>query len=365
MLYCVQALLPEYSRAFGVSPSVSSLTLSVATGTLALAIIPVSSIAPAWSLTRVMTISLAAAALLGLVAPLAPTFELLIAVRLLQGLALAGLPAIAMAHLSQEVHPQAIGSAMGVLIAGNTIGGLSGRLIASLLADIAGWRAAMALVGVLSVGCLVAFRLLLPAPLAGPADRVSLGVLATSLWSQLHDRGIRLLCLTSFMLMSAFVTVYNYLPYRLLDEPFGLSQALAGLVFVVYLAGTFSSTVAGALSDRFGARSVLWLSILGALAAVLLTLPDLLPLVAVGLVVFTIGFFAAHSVASGWVSSRATVAPTQASAMYLFSYYAGSSIGGTSGGVAFGGGGWPGVVGFVAALLVLAVGVAVVLRQHP
>jgi predicted MFS family arabinose efflux permease len=77
-----------------------------------------------------------------------------------------------------------------------------------------------------------------------------------------------------------------------------------------------------------------------AIAAVLLTVPDSLLLVLVGLVLVTAGFFAAHAVASGWVSRHAVSARAQAAGIYMFAYYFGSSVGGWVGGLVFERGGW-------------------------
>lgn len=70
---------------------------------------------------------------------------------------------------------------------------------------------------------------------------------------------------------------------------------------------------------------------------------------------FSAGFFAAHSVASSWIGPRARRAKGQASSLYLFSYYLGSSIAGTLGGVFWHSYGWNGVGGFIALMLVLAI----------
>ncbi|QNN53906.1 MFS transporter [Nocardioides mesophilus] len=363
LLYAVQGLLPSFTATFDVSPSESSLTLSAATGMLALAIIPVSVIAESWGRVRVMTVSLTLSALLGLLAPLAPSFEVLLGIRALQGVAMAGVPALAMGHVAAEVDRRSLGQAMGVLIAGNTIGGLSGRMVASVLGDLAGWRWAMAGVGVLSLACLVGFRLLIPPARGAAPARVPVRQLGAQLAAHLRDPGVRAVCAVSFLLMSAFVTVYNYLGYRLLAEPFDVPQALVGLVFLVYLAGTVSSTVAGVLGDRFGRLTVLWGSIVLALLAAVGSLADFLPAILVCLVLYTVGFFGAHSSASGWLNARAVTAPGQASALYLFSYYAGSSIGGASGGVAYERAGWPGLVVFIATLLAVALVLAVLLRR--
>ena len=200
LVYCVQALLPTLAVEFGVSSSAASLALSATTGTLALAIVPLSAVAESWGRARVMTAALAASAVLGVLAPLAPTFGTLIAVRALQGVALAALPALAMAHVTREVAPRWLGGAVGLLIAGNTIGGLSGRLVAGAVADMAGWRVALAVIGVLSLLCTVAFRLLLPPALAPAPPRVRLRELGVPLRAQLSDPGLCCLFGIAFLL---------------------------------------------------------------------------------------------------------------------------------------------------------------------
>ncbi|HEY4005106.1 MAG TPA: MFS transporter [Pseudonocardia sp.] len=369
LVYCVQGLLPALAVQFRVSSSTASLVLSATTCTLALAVVPLSSVAEAWGRARVMTLALAAAAVLGLLAPLSPTFAVLVGVRALQGVALAPLPALAMSHVTREVSPRWLGGAMGMLIAGNALGGLSGRLIAGLVADLGGWRVGLAVVGVLSLACTVVFRLLLPPTLAADPPRVRLRELGAPLRAHLADPGLRCLLGVGFLLMGAFVTVYNYLGFRLISPPFHLPAALAGLIFIAYLAGTWVSTAAGRLGDRLGRRRILWAGTLVAVVGAWVSEPGWLPSVLLGLVLVTVGFFAAHSVASGWVGRRASVlpggSPGQASSLYLLAYYLGSSIGGSLGGVAYDHAGWQGVVVYVTALLLGAIALALTLCRIP
>ena len=86
----------------------------------------------------------------------------------------------------------------------------------------------------------------------------------------------------------------------------------------------------------------------------LMTLPDALPVIVVGTGVFTGGFFAAHTVASGWVGAVARRDRAEASALYLFSYYLGGSVAGALGGLVYSVGGWPATVWLVGTLLILA-----------
>jgi YNFM family putative membrane transporter len=63
-----------------------------------------------------MFASICGAALLNLVSSVAPTWEVLLVVRSLEGLVLGGVPAVAMAYLSEEIPPDRLGRAMGLYV---------------------------------------------------------------------------------------------------------------------------------------------------------------------------------------------------------------------------------------------------------
>jgi predicted MFS family arabinose efflux permease len=152
-------------------------------------------------------------------------------------------------------------------------------------------------VSALALACAVAFAVLLPRSSFFTPSAPRLRVLLATLGRNLADTGLLRLYLIGFALMGAFVTVYNYLTFRLSGAPFGLSTSVIGALFTVYLAGTWSSAQAGRLADRAGRYVVLAAGVAVAIAGVALTLPDSLASVVTGLVVLTAGFFAAHSVA--------------------------------------------------------------------
>ena len=164
--------------------------------------------------------------------------------------------------------------------------------------------------------------------------------------------------------MGGFVTVYNYLGYRLSAQPFALTSSIVGLLFLLYLVGTCSSIVAGRLADRRGRALVLGAALPVTVVGLVVTVPSALVLVVVGTGVFTGGFFAAHTVASGWVSAVARQDRAEASSLYLFSYYLGGSVAGGLGGVVYSVGGWPGTVAFVGALLLAALFLVALLARE-
>jgi YNFM family putative membrane transporter len=158
--------------------------------------------------------------------------------------------------------------------------------------------------------------------------------------------------------MGTFITIYNYVSFRLLAPPYSLSQSTVGTLFLFYIIGSFSSTWFGKLAGRLGRRKVFWIPILLLLAGIAMTAAQSLTVIVLGIGVFTAGYFGAHSVASSWVSRRGGAARAQAAAMYLFFFYFGSSTLGTLGGIAWSRAGWPGVVLFTSSLTALALLIA-------
>ncbi|KQT77870.1 MFS transporter [Methylobacterium sp. Leaf466] len=363
VLYGVQPLLPVFSESFQVSPAESSLALSAPCATLALALLVVSPLSEVWGRKPVMVASLFASAILTLVAVLVPSWYDFLALRALTGLAASGLPAVAMAYLAEEMDTRAIGLSMGLLIGGNALGGMVGRLVAGVIADHASWRIGLGTIGVLALLAAVAFAFLLPPSRRFRANRMRWAEVPASFGRHCRDPGLPWLFAEAFLLMGGFVSVYNYIGFRLLEPPFSLSQTAIGAIFVVYLAGTVSSAATGEIATRLGRRKVLWLAITLGLAGIALTLSDSLVLIVAGIVVVTVSFFGAHSVASSWVGRRALRDRAQASSLYLCLYYLGSSVLGTAGGWFFAHSGWTGVAGFFSGLYVLALLVALRLSR--
>ncbi|MGD6743691.1 MFS transporter [Streptomyces sp. BH106] len=357
LLYSTQALLPLISDGYGASASAAAWTVSASTFALAVCVLPLSALSERFGRRTVMTASLTVAVAVGLLVPFAPSLGALITLRALQGAALAGLPASAMAYLAEEVRPKALVAAIGLFVAGNSIGGMSGRIIGGWLAQAWGWRVAVGVIGVIAVACAVAFRMLLPTPRHFTPGSLRPRALAATVGSHLANPLLRRLYLIGALFMMVFGGVYTVIGYRLSAAPFSLPQGVVGSIFIVYLVGTASSAAAGRLVTRLGRRGTLYLAAGTTMAGLLLALVPNIVLVLLGLVLITAGFFAGHATASSSVSHTATHGRAQASALYQTMYYVGSSVGSAVGAVAFHAAGWSGTVGlgFLAVLGVVAI----------
>ena len=364
-LYDVQPLLPLFAQEFGVSPAVASLPLSFSTVALAVGMLVAGTVSETYGRRQVMTVALFLTSLLAIATFFSHSFESLLALRLLQGLVLAGVPSVAMAYLGEEMDAQSIGHAMGLYISGNALGGMTGRIGSALLCRYVPWHSAIALIGVISLLLSLVFIKSLPPSTNFRQRPFRLRYLFTSLFQHLHDPGLLCLYGLAFLSMGGFISLYNYIGFRLLAEPYNLSHYQVSLIFLVYLLGSFSSGVVGSLIHRFGRPFMIRLTLSVMLAGILITLAGSLFAIVVGVGVFTCGFFSVHAIASSWVGRRARTAKAQASSLYLFSYYLGSSISGTVGGVFWVNYGWNGVAAMITLLIMAAFGVATLLLRMP
>ncbi|PTY03745.1 MFS transporter [Opitutaceae bacterium EW11] len=365
LLYCVQPLMPVLAKDFGLNAAGSSLVLSVSTAMLAIGLLFTGPISDAVGRKPVMVSALVSASILTLASAAMPSWHGVLVLRALIGLSLSGLVAVAMTYLSEEIHPKVLGFAMGLYIGGNAIGGMAGRLIVGVIVDFVSWRVAVGAMGGLALAAAIVFWRIVPPSRHFRPTPLRVRTLIEGFRLHLTDAALPWLFLEGLLLMGGFVTLFNYITYRLLAAPYHLSQAIVGSISAVYLTGIYSSARVGALADKLGRRRVLWAVIAVMLLGVLITLAHPLWAVLAGMLVFTFGFFGAHSVASSWVGRRALRARGQASSLYLLFYYVGSSLAGTAGGVFWHGWGWTGVALFIASLLTAAVLVALWLFRVP
>ena len=276
-LYSPQAVLPLISADLHIGAADAALMVSASTIGLAVGVIPWSTLADRIGRVRAISLSVTIATAVGLLVPFAPTYQLLLAGRFVEGLVVGGVPAIAVAYLTEEIDPKHAARAAGTFVAGTTIGGLMGRLVSSPVAEALGWRMGVFTVAVLCGVAALSFVKVAPRPRGFVPSRWSghpEGGLGHRLTMNLRSPRQLALFALAFLLMGGFVAMYNFLGFRLVQAPFYLSPFVVSLVFLAYLAGTWSSSRAGAEASRFGRKPVLLVSIAVMIAGVAITLSD-------------------------------------------------------------------------------------------
>lgn len=362
LIYCTQPLLPTFAAYYHVDAAQSSLAVSLTTACLAVSILCAGVLSETLERHTLMFASIALSALLNILAGFAPGWEWLLVARGLEGIALGGVPAVAMAYLAEEVPPSRLGMSMGLYVSGTAFGGMIGRVAIGGLAEAMSWRNALATVGLIDL--IIAFLFLAMLPHSRnfrPRKNMRLGAHLAAWRDHLRTPYLPALYLVGFLALGAFMAVYNYIGFKLSGAPYNLNAAQIGLIFFAYLGGVAASFGAGAWADKAGRAPVMLAGALTVLAGIGLTLMAPLAAVIAGVATITIGFFMVHSIASGWVGRIALRDRGHASALYLLSYYAGASIIGSSGGWVWRRAGWDGVAAYVGLLFAIVLGIAVVL----
>lgn len=364
LLYCVQPLLPIFAQEFAVSPAVSSLALSLCTGFLAIAIVCAAAVSEGLGRRSLMSISLVCAAVLTIATAFAPNWHLMLVIRALQGFVLGGVPAVAMAYLAEEIDPRGLGATMGLYVGGTAFGGMSGRVLTGIFAEYLSWRPALFLIGAIGLAAAIGFIALLP-PSRNFVRRAGFDPqFHLKAWMRhLSNPALPFIFAIAFFAMGSFVTIYNYAGFRLVAPPYELNQTELGLIFTVYLFGIGASSVGGILGDRLGHFTVLLAGIVITAAGCALTLAASLPLIILGIVVLTSGFFMSHSVASGLVGKLAAGTKGHASSLYMLAYYVGSSVMGSAGGWFWAMEGWAAIVIFTLVMMAFALLSALAARR--
>lgn len=359
ILWGTQPLLPDIANDFHLSPAVSSLSQSATTIALAISLLFAGFISEMYGRKKIMGVSLIAASVLAVLSGFVSNFQLLVVCRALQGVALAGLPAAAMAYLAEEIEPESLGMAMGLYISGNSIGGMTGRIISGFLTDVFSWHTALLTIGIISLLASTIFWKVLPSSSHFTSRSYNGKQILISFCRQCKTPGFVCLLIIGFLLEAGFVSLYNYIGFQLMKPPYSLSQTAVGFIFLVYLVGTFSSTWMGMLADKYGKRKILPLSLAIVMIGVCITLFTDIRIMILGVAIFTFGFFAGHSISSSWVGELAGRDKAQAAAVYLFSYYVGGSTRGTASGAFYHQFGWNGIVAMITVLSAVSASVSI------
>jgi YNFM family putative membrane transporter len=363
LLYGTQPILPQFTEAFGISPTMASLTVSAGTLTLSVLLIPLSLLSDRFGRAPLMKAALLGATLFAWLSALAPDYESLVLSRAGVGACIAALPAAAMAYLGEEIAPAARGRVMGMYIAGNALGGMFGRFLSALVTQYSSWHYGLAALALTGVICTLLFWRLLPPARHFQSRSMGPRILWQDIVRIYKDPGLPWLFATAFLIMGAFVSIYNYLGFRLSAPPYNLGPAAIGAIFLLYAVGSASSALAGHLADRYG-RSLIMRSMIGTMAVgALATLNSHLSVIIAGLALFTFGYFATHAIASGWVGFRAGERRGLVSALYLSSYYLGSSFLGSTSGPLWSHFGWSGMVCGLMLCVSLVFGIALYLTR--
>lgn len=349
-LNCLQPIIPAMGKSLGLQPAAASMISSAGMLGVAIMLFALTFLAEKLPRQQIIVISLLTCSTLTALLSILSDFSLLLVVRFVTGMSIAFIPTLMMAYIQEEFSARQTAYISGLYISGTTIGGLSGRLITSCFTELSSWQTSLAICG----GFLIAIALLVKRLL--PQERQQRQRSKKFSWSffSWENKCLFLLCLLAFCIMGSFVSIFNYIPFVLMDKPYNISQSVIGLIFLVQICGFVSSSFCGRLVKALGTERLLLMQLALMLVGVILTLPASLALKLLGLAAINFGFFGAHACAISWCGSLCPAQKAASVALYMLCYYLGASIMGSYCGIFYQHHGWSGVTNAVIAALILA-----------
>ncbi len=359
-MYTTQAILPTIGRSFGLSPATTGLTISAVVLAVAAGSLVAGPLSDRIGRKPVMVGASALLVVPTVLCGLAPTFGLLVVCRALQGLLMPGLTSVAIVYVNEQFPGRQRGTAMGVYVGGQVLGGLLARGASAALTGLLDWRLALSAFALPTAGGALALALYLP-----PVERAGRGHMGVR-WADVgtHLRNVRLLatCVVGFSLFFGFVGTFTYIPYYLTGHPFDVPPVSLGLIYLVWATGILSP-VAGTWSIRIGRQRAIAASLSVACAGMLVTLVPALPVIVLGLGLLAVGMFTAIPSVNLLIGEVTSVARGTASALYLCCYYLGGSVGAVLPGLAWERFGWHGVIALCLTMALVALGADMVLAR--
>jgi predicted MFS family arabinose efflux permease len=248
-------LLPDMARDLHVSVSRVGLLVTIFAGTVVVSTTPLAALTRRYSRKGLVVVVLLVNAAAGVLAALAPNYEVLVGARVLGGLAHGLFWAVVGAYAAHLVPKHQIGRAIAITSGGGTAAFVLGVPVGTALGHALGWRLAFAAIAVVMVVLTVLVVRFLPAV----EHRVTLATGEIPLPVR-RDRTLApviVVCALIVVIALGHNLFYTYIAPWLIGVVGFDESAVAPLLFLYGGAGAIGLALAGVVADRFPRRGVL------------------------------------------------------------------------------------------------------------
>ncbi|MDR3455171.1 MAG: MFS transporter [Rhodoferax sp.] len=368
-LYCTQPMLPMLAHLFHATKTGVGMTVSAATLGVALSAPVFGALTERLPRKRVIVASLIGISVPTLLAATSTSLAQLVFWRFLQGISIPGVIAVVVTYIGEEWPPEQVALIMSFYVSGTALGGFIGRVSAGMLADWFNWRVSFLVIGTLAVAGAAAVAAWLPHGRRRPAPQHrtdELPAFPYQMQALLRSRRLIATFAVGFNVLFSLVGVFTWITFHLSAAPFNLSTTALSSLFFVYLIGLVVTPAAGYLITRVGLRAGIGGAIACSITGVLLTLAPSLPVVILGLTMLSSGVFISQTASQSHLRVAAPAgARVTAAGLYLTCYYLGGTAAGVVPGAFWALGKWPACVGFIVAMQLVALTIALVGWRTP
>lgn len=327
VMYAFQPLLPILTKQFNVSISYASMTMSVMTIGLIIGLLVVGFASDRYGRSTFVKVSILLVALPFVLLPFLHNFLWVVVLRFFQGMALAGVIAVGLAYINEEVQPKFRSAATALYISCNSAGGMLGRVVVGGLAEKYSWATALYMLAALGIIIFIIVLIFLPKSRNFEASQASVTQDIQAFLIHLKNLNLIIIFIFGMVLQISFTMAWTYLPFYLNTEPYNLSLHTISFVYFAYGFGIVGAPLAGFLAAKFGLPKIRAIGIATLIMGAFIIMTQNLSGIILGMCIICLGFFVAHSSMATSVNLEATHHKGSASSLYLVSYYIGVALG--------------------------------------
>lgn len=263
-------LLPEMSRSLGVAQSQIGLLVSWFAFTVVLTSAPVAMWTRRFPRHGLIILVLIIFAVSNILTAIAPTYEFVVAARVLGGVAHGLFWSVVGAYAGHLVPKAQIGRAVSITVAGGTLAFVFGVPLGTAGGHLLGWRLSfVVLAGLMLVGAFLVWRFLPPVARYSTGAPASAGTTKTRQPRDATVPAVVLICIITGVTMIGHYSFYTYIAPFLLDGLGVDLDLVAPLLFAYGVAGAVGLLLVGTV---FGPRPSLGLILGLAVTALSVTL---------------------------------------------------------------------------------------------
>ena len=322
VLYAPQPLLSLFSSEFNVSPALAGSLMSVTMLPLAIAPLVYGLFLAKQNPLIILRIAMFILGVSCILFTVAPSFELLLLVRFIQGLTLPAALTAMTSFIGIRYSADALQKNMTLYIGSTIAGGYFGRVLAALFSDVWHWQSFYYVISIVLIGLAISIK-----PTGFVVSNQSALTPLTYI-KQLKDAAVLKLYGAVFCMFFCFAALLNYLPFILQNTFLITNTRDIGLVYSGYLIGALASIATPWLAKKVPSAWHLLAAIFIVYnLSIVLLISQQLSVFLIAFTLFCAAMFVIHSSAAPLVNKISKAPASVTNGGYVSFYYSGGTLG--------------------------------------
>ena len=359
ILYATQPIGPVFENELGISKTQATLFTTAIMIPLAFAGIFYGYLLEKIQIKIILVLAFLLLGISEIVFSLTHSYFLLLNIRGFQGLLIPAVLTGIMSYISQISSKDSVANAIGIYIGVTIIGGFMGRALSGFFTDIFGWRVFFFIIGCIAI---LASILLLKF-----SQNIKASYLKPHLVDIIHTLKTRhnlYIFLMIFGIFFTFQAMLNFIPFELAKISDNYSSSKAGMLYIGYLVGVLVAfNTKKIVAFLGGSIKAIISGIIILIIAIQFFRIESFWFIFGAMVVFCLGNFITHSIASGFINKMATSHKGISNGLYVSFYYFGGALGSFVPGFVYIPFGWGAMLSFISVVSFISLIFIMVIRD--